>query len=58
MQNKETNILTNEKMENSDIGGISKEDFKKQIQARKNIIIKNKIISKIIVVSIFIYSDI
>ena len=36
IQNTETNILTNEKIENSDIGGISKEEFKKQIQARKN----------------------
>ena len=39
MQNKETNILTNEKMENSDIEGISKEDLKK-IHTRKNIIIE------------------
>lgn len=36
IQNNETNILTNKKIENSDIGGISKEDFKRQIQARKN----------------------
>lgn len=35
MQNKETNIMTNEKMENSNIGGISKEDFKNKFMHEK-----------------------